>query len=386
VQFVCFHLMPWPYLPDDFEQRHESAWLTVPNALYDPRRGHALYRDYLDQLVAAEDLGFDVIGVNEHHQNAYGLMPSPNIMASALIQRTRRIKVLVLGNALPLYDHPQRVAEELAMLDVLSAGRLVAGMVVGLGVEAFSYEVNPTFVRERYREAHDLIVRAWTEPGPFHFEGKHYDFRWVNVWPRPYQQPHPPIWIPGSGSMETIRFVAERRYPWIALPYSQFEVMKEHFDLLREHAATALGEEVPPERIGWPCMIYVAETDEQARREFEPHFWYLARKLLRLPREYMFPPGHTSVESLLRPGHARRKFISLLSSWKEAEDGLYAIVGSPETVRQKMREGIEAAGCGIIQGIFQVGSLPHALAMKNMTLFAREVMPALRAEFAPRAR
>src|SRR6202795_2143814 len=231
MQFVCFHLMPWPHLPADFEQHHESAWLDLPNSLYDPVRGHTLYNEYLDQLVAADRLGFDVIGVNEHHQNAYGLMPSPNIMAASLIQRTSRIKILVLGNALPLYDHPQRVAEELAMLDVLSGGRLISGMVVGLGVEAFAYEVNPTFIRERYREAHDLIVRAWTEPGPFHFEGKHYDFRWVNVWPRPLQQPHPPIWIPGSGSMETIRFVAERRYPWIALPYSQFEVMKEHFDM-----------------------------------------------------------------------------------------------------------------------------------------------------------
>jgi alkanesulfonate monooxygenase SsuD/methylene tetrahydromethanopterin reductase-like flavin-dependent oxidoreductase (luciferase family) len=381
MQFVCFHLMPWPYLPDDFAQRYDSAWLTVPNTLYDARRGHALYAQYLDELVAAERLGFDVIGVNEHHQNAYGLMPSPNIIASALIQRTSRVKVLVLGNALPLYDHPQRVAEELAMLDVLSAGRLIAGMVVGLGVEAFAYEVNPTFVRERYREAHDLVLRAWTEPGPFHFEGKHYDFRWVNVWPRPYQTPHPPVWIPGSGSMETIRFVAERRYPWIALPYSQFAVMKEHFDMLREHAASALGEEVPPERVGWPCMIYVAETDEQARREFEPHFWYLAKTLLRLPREYMFPPGHTSIESQLKASHQKRKFISLVETWKEADDGLYAIVGSPETVRQKMREGIKAAGCGIIQGIFQVGSLPHALTMKSMELFAREVMPALRAEF-----
>jgi alkanesulfonate monooxygenase SsuD/methylene tetrahydromethanopterin reductase-like flavin-dependent oxidoreductase (luciferase family) len=332
--------------------------------------------------VAAEQLGFDVIGVNEHHQNAYGLMPSPNIMAAALIQRTSRAKVLILGNALPLYDHPQRVAEELAMLDVMSAGRIIAGMVIGLGVEAYSYEVNPTFIRERYREAHDLIIRAWTEPGPFHYEGKHYDFRWVNTWPRPYQQPHPPIWIPGSGSLETLRFVAERRYPFTALPFSQFEVMREHFDALREYAASNCGYEVPPEQVGWPCLLYVAETDARARQEFEPHFWYLAKKLLRLPREYMFPPGHTSVESQLRPGHAKRKFITLLSSWKEAEDGLYAIVGSPDTVRQKLREGIKASGCGIIQGIFQVGSLPHELTMKSTELFAKEVMPALRAEFA----
>ena len=110
-------------------------------------------------------------------------------------------------------------------------------MVVGLGVEAYTYEVNPTFFRERYREAHDLIVEAWTRPGPFHFEGKHYDFRFVNVWPRPLQEPHPPIWIPGSGSLETIRWVAERRYPFIALPFSPYQVMQEHYELLREHAA-----------------------------------------------------------------------------------------------------------------------------------------------------
>ena len=156
--------------------------------------------------------------------------------------------------------------------------------------------------------------------------------------------------------------------------------MKEHFDLLREHVESR-GETLPPERIGWPCMIYVAETDEQARREFEPHFWYLARKLLRLPREYMFPPGHTSIASQLAPSHRKRKFISLVSSWKEAEDGLYAIVGSPETVRQKMREGIKAAGCRHHPGHLPGGKPAARADMANMELFAREVMPALRAEF-----
>jgi alkanesulfonate monooxygenase SsuD/methylene tetrahydromethanopterin reductase-like flavin-dependent oxidoreductase (luciferase family) len=372
--------MPWPHLPDDFEQRYESAWLTCPNRLYDPVRGQRLYAEYLDQLVAAERLGFDAVGVNEHHQTAYGLMPSPNIMAAALSQRTTRVRILVLGNALPLYDHPLRVAEELAMVDLLSGGRLIAGMVVGLGVEAYTYEVNPTFVRERYREAHDLIVAAWTRPGPFHFEGKHYDFRFVNIWPRPLQQPRPPIWIPGSGSIETIRWVAERRYPFIALPYSPLTVMKDHYDILREYAASRLGYEVPPSQLGWPAIVYVAETDEQARREFEPHFWYLVRKGLRLPRELMFPPGHTSVESLMRVAGPKRKFVTQLTSWSEVEDGLYAVVGSPATVRDRMREALKQTGCGIVQAIFQVGSMPHELTLKNMTLFARDVMPILRAE------
>jgi alkanesulfonate monooxygenase SsuD/methylene tetrahydromethanopterin reductase-like flavin-dependent oxidoreductase (luciferase family) len=379
--FVCFHFMPWPHLPADFEQRYESAWLTLPNSLYDPARGQVLYGEYLDQLTLAETLGFDAVGVNEHHQNAYGLMPSPNIMAACLAQRTSRVKILILGNALPLYDHPLRVAEELAMLDVLSGGRIIAGMVVGLGVEAYTYEVNPTFFRERYREAHDLIVEAWTRPGPFHFEGKHYDFRFVNVWPRPLQEPHPPIWIPGSGSLETIRWVAERRYPFIALPFSPYQVMQEHYELLREHAASKLGYEVPPEQLGWPVLVYVSETDAQARAEFEPHFWYLAKKGLRMPREFMYPPGHTSVESLMRVAGPKRKFVTALTSWNEVEDGMYAVVGSPATVRDRMREVLKQTGCGIVQGIFQVGSMPHELATKNMTMFAREVMPALRAEF-----
>src|SRR5882724_11329742 len=122
--------MPWPYLPDDFDAKYDSAWIWLPNQLYDPAKGHDLYREYINTLAYAEELGFDGICVNEHHQNAYGLMPSPNLIAAALTQRTRRVKIAVIGNALPLYNPPLRVAEEMAMLDVMSGGRLIAGMVV----------------------------------------------------------------------------------------------------------------------------------------------------------------------------------------------------------------------------------------------------------------
>src|SRR3954471_6283093 len=130
MDFYFFHLMPWPYLPDDFDTAHHSAWVDFSNAHYDPRRGHQLYNDYLDQLAYAEPLGFDGVCVNEHHQNAYGLMPSPNLIAAALTQRTQKCKIAVIGNALPMYNPPLRVAEEFAMLDVLSGGRLIAGMVI----------------------------------------------------------------------------------------------------------------------------------------------------------------------------------------------------------------------------------------------------------------
>src|SRR5439155_9972530 len=120
-------------------------------------KGHDLCAEYINTLAYDDTLGFDGVCVNEHHQNAYGPTPSPNIIAGALTQRTTRCKIAVIGNALPLYNPPLRVAEEFAMLDVLSGGRLVAGMVVGGGPEYYTYGVNPTRARERFREALDLI-------------------------------------------------------------------------------------------------------------------------------------------------------------------------------------------------------------------------------------
>jgi alkanesulfonate monooxygenase SsuD/methylene tetrahydromethanopterin reductase-like flavin-dependent oxidoreductase (luciferase family) len=109
VQFFYFHLMPWPHLPDDFDRQHVSSWITLSNRYYDPQRGHTLYNEYLDEMERAEALGYDGLGVNEHHQNAYGTMPSPNLMAAALIRRTQRAKIAILGNAIP-WVHVGKVA------------------------------------------------------------------------------------------------------------------------------------------------------------------------------------------------------------------------------------------------------------------------------------
>ena len=171
----------------------------LPNRLYDPVKGAEEYARHIDALVYAEEIGFDAIGVNEHHQTAYGLMPTPNLIASALIQRTKTIKIAILGRALPLVNNPIYIAEEFAMLDNLSKGRIIAGFVRGIGSEYHSSGTNPYFSHERFHEAHDLIIRAWTEPGPFAFDGDHFSLQYVNLWPRPYQTPHPPVWIPSQG-------------------------------------------------------------------------------------------------------------------------------------------------------------------------------------------
>src|SRR5262249_25809128 len=367
--------MSWPYLPANFAENHDSAWVWVPNQLYDPAKGYDLYQNYLDTLAHADELGFDGICVNEHHQNAYGLMPSPNLMAAALTQRTRRCQIAVIGNALPMYNPPLRVAEEFAMLDVMSGGRLVAGMVIGGGPEYFSYQVNPTHARERFREALDLIVKAWTTPGPFLWNSKHYHLRYVNPWPRPLQQPHPPIWIPGAGSLETIEFVAQRRYAYMGSPYFPIDAFRRLFELYRE-AGDRAGYTAKPEQMGWGVPIYVAETDRQARLEFEPHFWYFVKNLLK--GIGLVPPGYTSAKSALAIRRNENHFLAVQKTWDDIEKGIFAIVGSPETVRQKLAQYQEELGAGVVLTGCQTGTLPHELARKSMELLAREVIPHVR--------
>jgi alkanesulfonate monooxygenase SsuD/methylene tetrahydromethanopterin reductase-like flavin-dependent oxidoreductase (luciferase family) len=378
MQFVCFHLMPWPHLPADFEQRHESAWLDLPNTLYDPARGHALYNDYLDQLVAAERLGFDVIGVNEHHQNAYGLMPSPNIMAASLIQRTSRIKILVLGNALPLYDHPQRVAAELAMLDVLSNGRLITGMVVGLGVEAFTYEINPTFIRERYREAHELIVRAWTQEGPFRFEGNHYQHRVVNPWAVPLQKPHPRIWIPGVLSKETIIWAARQRYPYIALS-TAIDATKKIWELYDSVAAEA-GYTGGPENRGYLQRCHVAETEEKALANARQFMWMqgeftgLAHPVWSSPSGYFSPSYRKAfVEYAVGRGSNPRA-----ASFEDQIRDQQIIAGTPKTVLPKFRRLLEETRPSILGLWASDGFVSNQDATTCIRLLGQEVLPAVR--------
>src|SRR5207237_4586505 len=112
------------------------------------------------------------------------------VTASALARRTSKAKIAILGSALPLRTHPLTIAEEHAMIDNITAGRLISGFVRGIGAEYHSFGVNPTYSHERFHEAHELIVRAWTEPGPFECHGTHYHFEYVNGRRRPYQQPH----------------------------------------------------------------------------------------------------------------------------------------------------------------------------------------------------
>jgi alkanesulfonate monooxygenase SsuD/methylene tetrahydromethanopterin reductase-like flavin-dependent oxidoreductase (luciferase family) len=378
MKFFFFHLMPYADLDQSYSEIYNSAWVTLPNSYYDPVRGHRLYNRYLDELEYADTLGFDGIGVNEHHQNAYGLMPIPGVMAGILARNTKRAKIAVLGRALPLLNNPLVVAEEYAMLDNISGGRLIAGFVRGIGAEYHSSGTNPAESHDRFHEAHDLILRAWTETGPFEFEGKYYHFNYVNTWPRPYQQPHPPIWIPSQGSRETIEWASHpsRRYTYLQT-FSPTSALARYMAMYKEEAEKQ-GYKAGPEQLGWALPIYVADTDARAHAEAKPHIEAFINKFLRMPPEMLLPPGYLSLASMKGVMKAKGGItggVQTIDDW--IEKGMF-ICGSPETVRQMLAERQTQIGFGQLLALLQFGTLPHDLTKASMELFARKVMPELR--------
>jgi alkanesulfonate monooxygenase SsuD/methylene tetrahydromethanopterin reductase-like flavin-dependent oxidoreductase (luciferase family) len=382
MKFFAFHLMP--YGPLDLEEaaRHRAAWVVLPNSLYDPKKGADLYNRYLDELEYADALGFDGICVNEHHQTAYGLMPQPSVLAGALSRRTKNAKIAILGRALPLINNPMAVAEEYAIIDNITRGRLIAGFVRGIGAEYHATGINPAHALARFREAHDMILRAWTQPGPFAFEGEHYHFQYVNLWPRPYQQPHPPVWIPSTGSLETVEWAAspERKYPFIVTFAPAATMIR---NLVSYHATAAeFGYAAAPEQLGWAVPMYVGETDAQAREEARAHIEVLFNNLLRMPLQMLMPPGYVSAASLQRFFQGRKGVTAGFDSRMTIERLLeqdVVLIGSAATVRDKIEHYRREAKFGNLICMMQFGTLPADLTRRNMERVAAEIMPHFRA-------
>jgi alkanesulfonate monooxygenase SsuD/methylene tetrahydromethanopterin reductase-like flavin-dependent oxidoreductase (luciferase family) len=385
MKFHFFHLMPWPDLPDDFQQKYRSVWVDVPSHLYDPVRGHEVYNEYLDELEYAASAGFDGICVNEHHSNAYGLMPSPNIMAASLARRTSDAALVVLGNSIALYNPPIRVAEEFAMLDVISGGRLVAGFPVGTSMDTnYVYGQTPATLRDKYQEAHDLILRAWTDPDVFTWNGKYTQLRYVNTWPKPVQKPHPPIWIPGGGSIETWDWVIERDYMYCYLSYGGYKrassVMKGFWDRV-----DANGVDANPYRAGFLQFVGVSETDAQAERDYAAAADYFYNRCLHVAQGFADAPGYRTVKTvkaglMAQVGQSAAQMRQGLS-WRDLVEQGYIVAGSPASVRQQLEDVAKGLNVGHLMLLLHFGNLPRETVTKNTDLFTREVMPHLKGLF-----
>src|SRR5215218_3759662 len=360
-------------------RRFGSTALMFSNRHFDPVAGSRLYNERLREYLYAEEMGVDGIMLNEHHNAPFCMQAKCNIFASILAGMTNRIKIVLLGNPLPLADHPVRLAEELAMIDMVSKGRLVSGFVRGGGTEQLAIGVNPAFNRERFEEAHDLIVKIWTQPGPFRWEGTHYQHRVVNPWALPLQQPHPRIWIPGVLSRETIVWAAEHRYPYIALNTS-IEATKRIWATYDE-AAAGVGYTPGPENRGYLQRVHVAETEEKAIENARQFMWMQGEFTGLAHPVWSSPSGYGSPEN-------RRAFVEFASGVsknpryrppleKQLEE-MMIIAGTPDQVIAKLRILLQETRPGILAFWGNDGTVTHEDAKTCIRLLGQEVFPAVR--------
>jgi alkanesulfonate monooxygenase SsuD/methylene tetrahydromethanopterin reductase-like flavin-dependent oxidoreductase (luciferase family) len=384
MKLMWFHLMPYTELPDDFREKHPSVWVDIHSSLFDPRRAHLMYNDFMDELEFAAECGFDAVCVNEHHSNGYGLMPSPNLIASALARRTTDTALCVMGNSLALYNPPTRVAEEFAMIDVISGGRLIAGFPVGTPMDTcFAYGQNPSMLRDRYYEAHDLVLRAWTKQDTFAFNGRFNQQRYVNIWPRPVQKPHPPIWIPGGGSVETWRWCAEMDHVYAYLSYFGYQAGQVTMDGFWGEM-DRLGKDRNPYRAGFLQFVGVAESREEAYRLYREPAEYFYGRCLHVDPRFAGAPGYTS-EATQRAGVVgqvaqvarMRRFDTLAREMDAIVEKGYVIIGSPDEVADQLKKVAADLNVGHLMLLMQFGNMGKDLAKYNTQLFAEKVMPQL---------
>lgn len=327
----------------------------------------------------AEELGLEIM-VNEHHQTATNLNPAAPIIMGILARETKKARLLILGNPIANRREPVRVAEEMAMVDVYSRGRLECGFVRGVPYELSAGNHRPTRMMERFWEAHDLILKAWTSHnGPFNWEGKYFHHRQVNIWPRPYQQPHPPVWITAL-SPDSAKQVAERGYV-IACFLTGFEGTRAVFDSYRARRAE-LGLTAPrADRFAYAALVYTGETDEEGLAGARKLMWYVEAN--KVPFQFTNPPGYhpiaVTVRTLKTPGGAG--IFKMFHNPKLEEFMAHGLVfaGNPDSVyRQIMRMYNHVGGFGHLLIMGQAGFLDHKETVKGMTMFAKEVYPRLK--------
>jgi alkanesulfonate monooxygenase SsuD/methylene tetrahydromethanopterin reductase-like flavin-dependent oxidoreductase (luciferase family) len=370
----------YPHLPDPKEL--ETVRVVFPNSNYDPIKGADIYNKRLDEWQAADELGLDIM-LNEHHQTATCTVPAVPLMAAILARITKRARILILGNPLANRRQPTRIAEEMAMIDVISRGRLDCGFIRGVPFELSAQNSNPMRMAERLWEAHDLIKKAWTtHDGPFNWEGRYFHHRQINIWPRPYQQPHPPIWVTVSSPGSTVP-IAKHKY--VAASFlTGFEGAKAVFAGYRK-AWTDAGHagEAPTDRFAYLALAATGETDEEGRRIGQQVLWYL--NMNKVSSQFVRVPGYVSVE---RMAEMRRQGFAPIGVESSVAGGATIdaqiekgnmFCGSPDTVfKQIKRFHDHIGGVGHLMLMMQAGPMDSPDVIKSLTLFAKEVYPRLK--------
>jgi alkanesulfonate monooxygenase SsuD/methylene tetrahydromethanopterin reductase-like flavin-dependent oxidoreductase (luciferase family) len=378
-----FTEMPYPYLPP--EDSYESLRVTLPSSTYDPEVGYQLYKTYFDLYAAADELGLDLM-LNEHHATATCVAPGVPLAMAIVARETKKARLLALGNPLANRNTPVRIAEEMAFVDVVSQGRTEVGFVRGVPYEVSAGNVQPVEMHERFWESADLILKAWTTTdGPFNWEGRFYHHRQVNVWPRVYQEPHPPVWIPTQSSGNVIK-AAERQFNLGTILSGVPEAVR-LFDLYRTRTAELGLPAASRSKLGYVALVFVGDTDEEGYAGMEKLRWYL--KTNKVASQFMDVPGYIDQRgraSILKNAAAGKEITSPIEHLVTAPlesliEGGYAFAGSPDTVFEQLKDFYQrVGGFGNFIMMTQSGTMGYDMVEKSMRLFAEEVLPRFRTE------
>jgi alkanesulfonate monooxygenase SsuD/methylene tetrahydromethanopterin reductase-like flavin-dependent oxidoreductase (luciferase family) len=344
------------YIPDYYPERYHSA-------------SH-YYGEMLEQIQYEEELGFDGVFFAEHYVGGYAF-PSPPIFATAVAQRTNRIRLGTGVTLLPL-NNPIRTAEEYAMLDVLSEGRLDFG--VGRGVLKAEYElfdINESESQGRFHESLEVILQAWTQD-TITYEGQYYKIRDVQSLPKPVQKPHPPIWAAGAVTPESFLWAGQKGFNLMTVPfaYANHESLQEKLALYRS-ALQEAGHDPRSREVLGVYHLYVAPTDEEAHAVAKPYFLQYFKFFGRLDQKAWRSEDYKEYK-----GGLSKLFGS--TTYDDLDKGDCMIFGSPARCVQRLKRA--QVDYGLDYAIFEVnfGGFPHKETMQSLELFAKYVMPQLK--------
>src|SRR5262245_11731174 len=382
---VWFHNeITYPFVPEDVLERADSVRASLPNRYCDPRVAADLFEECLDEFMLCDDEGLNVVAI-EHHAGINSLLGANPLLLGILARQTRRVRILSLGTLISLRPDPVRVAEEYATADVISRGRLEIGFVKSGGSEMASNNANPIKNVERYWEAIDLVTKALThQEGPFSWEGKHFTHRHVNIWPRPYQQPHPRLWA-ATGDPDTAAEVGRRGMVNVLVLRGP-EGARRAWASYRRAREEARPPEVSSDYLGYAALVYVGDTHEEGVRIGSKLLWFLNTSLKSAPQFGKFLPGAAPPEAAptvyrSQPRPAARgaiptptasassnaaSLIGLNAAEAMARGILFA--GSPDTVYRQIIDLHDAVGgFGHLVMIGRSGYMTHEEAQKNVT-------------------
>ena len=353
---------------------------------FDPEVGMRTYEEHLQAWEEMDKLGYDGVGFNEHHTSPYGLMNSPNLMAAAAAQRTKKLKLLIYGNLLPLHS-PLRLAEELAMLDCLSGGRIISGFARGIPREYGVHNVAMSESRDRFEEAYEIVTGAWTQD-VFSYEGKFWSYKDVALWPRPVQRPHPRVWVPVVGSKESIEWAARKDVP--ITPGLAPGGLRDDIIGLYARVQAQHGRKVTPQHLSIGVNAYVADSKAQAVKENGPYHLYFNQTLFShgnftetaIQREHGYVTQNSTdyvrQENLKQAAFDRQDFrnMTMADVEKRAEHMPW---GTPDEVAARLIAEAEKCGAETLLVSMNRGAMPHEMFLNQIRRFGAEVLPKLQA-------